>query len=67
MKNIGVFLKDGEEDDDEEEKENEPVHEPILGRGKRTAVLESKLRVRKFFFYSLKIYGTLIVTLFMKV
>lgn len=44
MKNIGVFLKDGEEDEDEEEKENEPVHQPILGRGKRTAVLDSKLR-----------------------
>lgn len=44
MKNIGVFLKDGEEDEDEEEKENEPVNEPIMGRGKRSAVLDSKLR-----------------------
>lgn len=46
IKNIGIFLKD-EEDDDEEE-ENEKVHTPkqpeILGRGKRTAVIESKLR-----------------------
>lgn len=45
MKNIGIFLKDGEEDEDEEEKENEPAPTPILGRGKRTAVLDSKLRV----------------------
>lgn len=44
MKNIGIFLKDGEEDEDEEEKENEPAPTPILGRGKRTAVLDSKLR-----------------------
>ncbi|XP_057672853.1 FACT complex subunit spt16 [Diorhabda carinulata] len=44
MKNIGIFLKDdsdGEEND--EEKENTPKTE-ILGRGKRTAVLDSKLR-----------------------
>ncbi|KAJ8681349.1 hypothetical protein QAD02_017136 [Eretmocerus hayati] len=44
IKNIGIFLKD---DDDEEEedsgKENEPKPE-LLGRGKRTAVIESKLR-----------------------
>lgn len=47
MKNIGIFLKDGEEDDEEDEKENEP--EPVqLGRGnRRTAVLDSKLRVGK--------------------
>ncbi|BES95500.1 FACT complex subunit (SPT16/CDC68) [Nesidiocoris tenuis] len=44
MKNIGIFLKDGEEDDEEDEKENEPTPTPILGRGKRTAVLDSKLR-----------------------
>ncbi|KAL1140968.1 hypothetical protein AAG570_000894 [Ranatra chinensis] len=43
LKNIGIFLKDGEEDD-EEEKENEPEATPILGRGKRSAVLDSKLR-----------------------
>lgn len=50
IKNIAIFLKDedDDEDDDEEkddEKENEPKQEPIVGRGKRTAVLESKLRV----------------------
>lgn len=49
IKNVGIFVKDeGDEDDEEEEeKENEPKSEPpILGRGKRTAVLDSKLRVR---------------------
>lgn len=41
-------MKDDNDEDDEDEKENEPKPEPInLGRGKRTAVLESKLRVRK--------------------
>lgn len=44
MKNIGIFLKDeSDEDDNDEEKENTPKTE-ILGRGKRTAVLDSKLR-----------------------
>ncbi|XP_076296462.1 FACT complex subunit spt16-like isoform X3 [Lasioglossum baleicum] len=44
LKNVGIFVRD--EEDDEEEgsgKENEPKPE-ILGRGKRTAVIESKLR-----------------------
>jgi nucleosome binding factor SPN SPT16 subunit len=45
MKNVGIFLKDDSEDEEEEsEKENEPRREQILGRGKRTAVLDSKLR-----------------------
>lgn len=44
IKNIGVFLKDeSEEEENDEEKENTPKPE-ILGRGKRTAVIESKLR-----------------------
>jgi nucleosome binding factor SPN SPT16 subunit len=44
IKNIGIFLKDESDDDDnDDEKENAPKPE-ILGRGKRTAVLESKLR-----------------------
>ena len=48
MKNVGIFLKDDSEEDEEEEseKENEPSRDQqILGRGKRTAVLDSKLRV----------------------
>ncbi|EFA04061.1 FACT complex subunit spt16 [Tribolium castaneum] len=44
IKNIGIFLKDESDDEDnDDEKENAPKPE-ILGRGKRTAVLESKLR-----------------------
>ncbi|XP_066591471.1 FACT complex subunit spt16 isoform X2 [Prorops nasuta] len=44
VKNIGIYVKDEEEDEEEESgKENEPKPE-ILGRGKRTAVIESKLR-----------------------
>ncbi|GJQ84567.1 putative FACT complex subunit [Trypoxylus dichotomus] len=45
IKNVGIFLKDesDEEEEDDEEKENAPKPE-ILGRGKRTAVIESKLR-----------------------
>ncbi|XP_014206114.1 FACT complex subunit spt16 isoform X2 [Copidosoma floridanum] len=43
VKNIGIFLKDDEEDEEDSGKENEPKPE-ILGRGKRTAVIESKLR-----------------------
>ncbi|XP_046740130.1 FACT complex subunit spt16 isoform X2 [Diprion similis] len=44
VKNIGIYLKDDEEEEEEESgKENTPKPE-ILGRGKRTAVIESKLR-----------------------
>ncbi|XP_076655949.1 FACT complex subunit spt16-like isoform X3 [Halictus rubicundus] len=44
VKNIGIFVKDEEEEEEEGSgKENEPKPE-ILGRGKRTAVIESKLR-----------------------
>lgn len=45
LKNIGIFLK--EDDEEEDEKENEPETEKILGRGRRTAILDSKLRVTK--------------------
>ncbi|XP_074027256.1 SPT16 homolog, facilitates chromatin remodeling subunit dre4 [Leptinotarsa decemlineata] len=45
MKNIGIFLKDdSEEEEDDEEKENTPKKTEVLGRGKRSAVLDSKLR-----------------------
>lgn len=44
---MGIFLKDEEEEEDEEEKEKSPKEPEILGRGKRTTVLESKLRVKK--------------------
>ncbi|XP_045119023.1 FACT complex subunit spt16-like [Portunus trituberculatus] len=42
LRNVGVFLKDDDEGDEEEEtKENTSE---LLGRGKRTAILDSKLR-----------------------
>ncbi|XP_033331840.1 SPT16 homolog, facilitates chromatin remodeling subunit dre4 isoform X1 [Megalopta genalis] len=45
VKNVGIFVKDEEEEEEEGSgKENEPKPEMPLGRGKRTAVIESKLR-----------------------
>lgn len=45
IKNIGIFLKDDSDDDEDNEAEKENAAKPeILGRGKRTTVLESKLR-----------------------
>ncbi|XP_071446313.1 FACT complex subunit spt16 isoform X2 [Hetaerina americana] len=55
MKNVGIFLKDEEEDEEEDEVGDEVVSgggrdeekkemEGLTGRGKRTAVLDSKLR-----------------------
>lgn len=41
-----MFVKQDNDEEEEEEKE-EAKPEPIMGRGKRTAVLESKLRVNK--------------------
>lgn len=46
IKNIGIFLRDndeGDEDEEEEEQETEKGQE-ILGRGKRSTVLDTKLR-----------------------
>ncbi|XP_050429833.1 FACT complex subunit spt16-like isoform X2 [Adelges cooleyi] len=46
LKNIAIYLNDNDaEEEEDDEKENEPKQEPIVGRGKRTAVLESKLRM----------------------
>lgn len=45
IKNIGIFLKDDDDEEEEEEKENEPISENLSRRGRRTAVLDSKLRV----------------------
>jgi hypothetical protein len=45
LKSIGIYLKD--EDEEEDEKENEPEPSDIVGRNRRTAILESKLRVWK--------------------
>ncbi|XP_059614643.1 FACT complex subunit spt16 isoform X2 [Phlebotomus argentipes] len=44
IKNIGIFLKDDEEDDDDEEEKSSEKAPEILGRGKRSTVLENKLR-----------------------
>ncbi|RZF37802.1 hypothetical protein LSTR_LSTR007164 [Laodelphax striatellus] len=46
IKNIGIFVKDeaDDEEEEEEEKKKKSNAEPILGRGKRTAVLDNKLR-----------------------
>ncbi|KAF4519024.1 hypothetical protein B566_EDAN009787 [Ephemera danica] len=46
VKNVGIFLKDEDEEEEEEEEETKSKAKPQLdlGRGKRTAVLDSKLR-----------------------
>ncbi|KAJ9590632.1 hypothetical protein L9F63_016343 [Diploptera punctata] len=44
IKNVGIFVKDEEDEDEEEEKEKSSKEPEILGRGKRSTVLESKLR-----------------------
>lgn len=45
VKNISIIFNEGEEDDGEEsEQETEKKQKEILGRGKRTAVIDSKLR-----------------------
>uniref|UniRef100_A0A0P4WU45 FACT complex subunit n=1 Tax=Scylla olivacea TaxID=85551 RepID=A0A0P4WU45_SCYOL len=46
LRNVGVFLKDDDEGDEEEETKEDTSE--LLGRGKRTAILDSKLRVRFF-------------------
>lgn len=51
IKNIGIFLKDesGGEEEEEEEEDDRPSPQPeILGRGKRTAIIDSKLRVSNY-------------------
>lgn len=46
MKNIGIFLKDNEEGDEDEEDEEQDAEngQELMGRGKRSTVLETKLR-----------------------
>lgn len=45
IKNVGIFLRDNEEgDEDEEEEEENEKGQEILGRGKRSTVLDTKLR-----------------------
>lgn len=46
MKNIGIFLRENEEGDEDEEDEEQDAEngQEILGRGKRSTVLDTKLR-----------------------
>lgn len=45
IKNVGIFLKEDDEEDEEEDDHKEEEKGPqILGRGKRSTVLENKLR-----------------------
>lgn len=46
IKNIGIFLKNESEEEDEEEEDRTESRNEIMGRGKRTAILDTKLRVR---------------------
>ena len=48
IRNIGIFLKDADEEEEEEEEEDKAAPEELLGRGRRTAVLDSRTRVRYF-------------------
>lgn len=43
-----LFLQDDDDDGDEEDEETKEDTSDLLGRGKRTAILDSKLRVRLF-------------------
>lgn len=43
IKNIGIFVKDDDEEEDDEQEEEEKTQE-MMGRGKRTTVLDTKLR-----------------------
>ena len=45
VKNIAIFLKD-EDEEEEEEEDEKPESEELLGRGRRTAVLENRTRVK---------------------
>jgi len=45
MNNVGIFLKDEEDEDEEEDDAKaDKEKEELMGRGRRTAVLDSKLR-----------------------
>lgn len=47
VKNIGIFLRDNEGEDEEEEEEETEKGQEILGRGKRSTVLDTKLRTEQ--------------------
>ena len=54
IRNIGIFLKDDDEEEEEEEEEEDKTQKELLGRGRRTAVLDSRTRVRTFGVNTLK-------------
>ena len=49
IKNIGIFLKNESEEEEEEEEDRNESRNEIVGRGKRTAILDTKLRVQHYF------------------
>jgi len=44
LKNVGVFLKEDDDEDDDDEEDDDKQEEQVLGRGRRTAIVDSKLR-----------------------
>jgi len=44
LKHIGIFLKDDDDDEEDEEEEVEKEAEQLLGRGRRTAMVDSRTR-----------------------
>ncbi|XP_005102634.1 FACT complex subunit SPT16 [Aplysia californica] len=44
LKHVGIFLKDDDEEEEEEENDLEKEAEELLGRGRRTAMVESRTR-----------------------
>ncbi|XP_064111889.1 FACT complex subunit spt16-like isoform X4 [Macrobrachium nipponense] len=44
LKNVGIFLKDDDDEDDDDDDDIKEDTSELLGRGKRTAILDSKLR-----------------------
>lgn len=49
INHVGIFLKDeedeGEEEEEDDDKDDRTKQQQLMGRGRRTAVLDSKLRV----------------------
>lgn len=48
INHVGIFLKDedeGEEEEEDDDKDDRAKQQQLMGRGRRTAVLDSKLRV----------------------
>ena len=64
VKNIGIFLKDEDEEDEEEpERPVEEAKPEMFGRGKRSAVLDNKLRVSATATAGVLRYDDIIITI----